>query len=567
MTNDIIRVLLVEDNPADARLIIEYFKELRETPFLVSEADCFAVALEHIADRHFDVILLDLSLPDSHGLETLHSMHAHAPNMPLIVLTGLDDDELALTAMRYGAQDFLIKGKFDIHLLNRTIRYTIERRRAQAEIKKLAYFDMLTGLPNRVLFADRLKQAIVMAERDNRDVALLFLDLDHFKNVNDSIGHAYGDRLLKISADRIQHCLRSSDTVARIGGDEFVVILPMISGAEYVSKVAGKILDTLKKPVQLEEYELYTSASIGISVYPNDGASIDDLLKNADIAMYQAKEGGRNNFQFFSRDMNAQALSRQMIESSLRQAISREEFYLVYQPQFDIGSRTIVGLEALLRWRHPQKGSIYPLQFISIAEETGMIIPIGEWVLRTACHQAKAWQDAGHPYLRMAVNISARQFKQDNFVALVQTILEESGLPPERLELELTESTIMERADRNIQALRELKNLGVTLAIDDFGTGYSSLSYLKHFPIDRLKIDRSFVRDINTDGDDAAIAEAIIVMAHSLKLEVVAEGVELEEQLDFLNNCKCDMFQGYLLSHPLSVVDTNSLLSRSSNKR
>lgn len=560
MGNDIIRVLLVEDNPADARLIREYFKELRETPFLVSDADCVAVAIDHIAERHFDVILLDLSLPDSHGLETLHSMHTHAPNMPLIVLTGLDDDELALTAMRYGAQDFLIKGKFDIHLLNRTIRYTIERKRAQAEIKKLAYYDMLTGLPNRVLFADRLKQAIVMAERDNRDVALLFLDLDHFKNVNDSIGHTYGDRLLKISADRIQHCLRNSDTVARIGGDEFVVILPLVSGAEDVSKVAGKILDTLRKPVQFEEYEIYTSASIGISMFPTDGTSVDDLLKNADIAMYQAKEGGRNNFQFFSRDMNAQALTRQLIESSMRQAISRDEFYLVYQPQFNIGSRTIVGLEALLRWQHPQKGSIYPLQFINIAEETGMIIPIGEWVLRTACRQAKIWHDAGAPWLRIAVNISARQFKQDTFVDLVRSILDESGLPPACLELELTESTIMEHASRNIQALQDLKSLGIKLSIDDFGTGYSSLSYLKHFPIDRLKIDRSFVRDISTDGDDAAIAEAIIVMAHSLKLDVVAEGVEQEEQLDFLNSRNCDMFQGYLLSHPLSVSDVGTLL-------
>lgn len=567
MNSEIFRVLLVEDNPADARLIREYLTEFSKTSFLVSEADCIAVAISHLTDRHFDVILLDLSLPDSDGLETLHRMHAHAPNMALIVLTGLDDDEMALTAMRYGAQDFLVKGKFDIQLLNRTIRYTIERKRSQAEIKKLAYYDMLTGLPNRVLFADRLKQAIVMAERDQRDVALLFLDLDNFKNINDSIGHAYGDRLLKISADRIQQCLRSSDTVARIGGDEFVVILPLATGAEDVSKVAHKILDALRKPVQFEEHEIYTSGSIGISMFPNDGASVDDLLKNADIAMYQAKEGGRNNFQFFSQSMNAQALTRQLIESSMRQAISRNEFYLVYQPQFDIGSRSIVGLEALLRWQHPQKGSIAPLQFIVIAEETGMIMPIGEWVLRTACNQAKAWHDAGSPWLRIAVNISARQFKQDSFVALVKSILDESGLPPACLELELTESAIMEQADKNIQALQELKSLGIKLSIDDFGTGYSSLSYLKHFPIDRLKIDRSFISDINNDSDDAAIAEAIIVMAHSLKLDVVAEGVEQEEQLSFLDSLNCDMFQGYLLSRPLSVPDISALLNTTGDRR
>lgn len=561
MTNDIIRVLLVEDNQADARLIKEYFGELRETPFLVSEAGSMAGAVDHVAKRHFDVILLDLSLPDSQGLETIRRMHTHAPGTALIVLGGEDDDEQALTAMRHGAQDYLVKGKFDIHLLGRVIRYTIERKRSEAEIKKLAYYDTLTGLPNRVLFSDRLKQAITMADRDKRDTALLFLDLDHFKNVNDTIGHAYGDRLLKITADRIQSCLRGSDTVARLGGDEFVVILPLVTGAEDVSKVAAKILEALNKPVRFEEHDIYSSASIGISVFPDDGTSVDELLKNADIALYQAKERGRNNFQFFSKEMNVQALTRQLLESSMRQAIARNEFYLVYQPQYDIGSRSVVGLEALLRWRHPQKGNIYPLHFIAIAEETGMIIPIGEWVLRTACCQAKAWHDAGHPWLRIAVNISARQFKQDSFADLVRSILEETGLPPRYLELELTESTIMERADRNIQALRELKNLGVTLAIDDFGTGYSSLSYLKHFPIDRLKIDRSFVRDLNTDGDDAAIAEAIIVMAHSLKLDVVAEGVELEEQLAFLHSRNCDTLQGYLMSHPLSVEDVTALLN------
>ncbi len=391
MTDDIIRVLLVEDNPADTRLLKEYFGELRETPFLVSEADCISGAIDHVAKRHFDVILLDLSLPDSHGLETIHRMHTHAPGMALIVLTGVDDDELALGAMRHGAQDYLVKGKFDIQLLSRAIRYTIERKRSEAAIKKLAYYDTLTGLPNRVLFSDRLKQAIVMAERDKRDTALLFLDLDNFKNVNDSIGHTYGDRLLKITADRIQGCLRGSDTVARIGGDEFVVILPLVTGAEDVSKVAAKILDCLNKTVRFEEHEIYSSASIGISVFPDDGATADELLKNADIALYQAKERGRNNFQFFSKEMNVQALTRQLIESSMRQAITRDEFYLVYQPQFDIGSRRVVGLEALLRWHHPQKGNIYPLHFIAIAEETGLsretlyrtLSPRGNPTLRT----------------------------------------------------------------------------------------------------------------------------------------------------------------------------------------
>jgi diguanylate cyclase (GGDEF)-like protein len=559
--SDIIRVLLIEDNPADVRLVRECFAELKDVLFLINDTNCITTAVNHVSEQHFDIILLDLSLPDSIGLETLHHMHSHAPSIPIIVLTGLDDDDLALTAMRHGAQDYLLKGQFDINLLSRVIRYTIERKRAETEIKKLAYYDTLTGLPNRVLFTDRLRQAIILADRDQRGVALMFLDLDHFKKINDSLGHAYGDRLLKITADRIQSCLRSSDTVARLGGDEFVVVLPLVSGAEDVPKVANKILDVLKQPVHFDDHDIYTSVSIGIALFPTDAESLDDLLKNADIAMYQAKERGRNNFQFFSRDMNELALSRQRIESGMRQALARQEFYLEYQPQFDIGLRTIVGVEALVRWKHPQNGRIAPTDFISIAEETGLIIPLGEWILRTACCQARKWHDIGYNWLRVAVNISARQFKQSNFVTLVSDILTETGMNPNYLELELTESTIMERADQNILALQELKNLGIKLAIDDFGTGYSSLSYLKHFPIDRLKIDRSFVRDINTDSDDAAIAEAIIVMAHSLKLNVVAEGVEQEAQLDFLHSKQCDELQGFLMSHPLSVHDVTEFLA------
>lgn len=567
MSIEIIRVMLIEDNPADARLIREYFSESSGSTFLVSNADTLGYGIEQLSQQLFDVILLDLSLPDSNGLETLHAMHSACPNTPIIVLTGLDDDEIALNAMRHGAQDYLLKGKFDLHLLNRAIRYTIERKRAEAEIKRLAYFDTLTGLPNRVLFADRLKQSIVIAERDNKIVAVFFLDLDHFKRINDSLGHAYGDRLLNICAERIQSCLRSSDTVARMGGDEFVVILPMLTSPDDIPRVAHKILDSIKEPACLDGYSIYTTASIGIAMYPADGITTDDLTKNADVAMYKAKEQGRNNFQFFSRDMNEQAISRQLLESSLRQALSNQEFQLYYQPQFDIESNGLIGFEALIRWNHPQNGFIPPLHFIPIAEETGMIIPIGEWVLQTACIQAKFWHDSGFPWLRIAVNISAKQFKQDNFTGFVRSVLKETGLLPEFLELELTESTIMEHADKNIMTLKALKDLGLTLAIDDFGTGYSSLSYLKHFPIDRIKIDRSFIHDLVTESDDAAIAEAIIAMAHSLKLHVIAEGVEQLEQLDFLHSRKCDGLQGFLLSHPLTCSGVAELLARTSPTR
>ncbi|MDR3578535.1 MAG: EAL domain-containing protein [Oryzomonas sp.] len=557
---EIIRVLLVEDNPADIRRLREYFSKVADVLFLIHDAVSIESAIQLVTDKFFDVILLDLTLPDSFGIETLRRMHNHAPDIPIIVLTGIADDTMALAAMRHGAQDYLIKGQLDINLLSRAIRYTIERKRAEAEIKKLAYYDALTGLPNRVLFSDRLKQAIVMAERDKKGLALLYLDLDRFKYINDTLGHAYGDRLLKISANRIQGCLRGSDTVARIGGDEFVVILPLLSGTEDVPKVAYKILETLRKPVQFENHTIYTSASIGIALYPKNGSTVDELLKNADISMYQAKETGRNNYQFFSEEMNEQALARQVIESSMRHAITQNEFFLVYQPLFDIASRTIIGFEALIRWRHPQHGDMLPPQFINVAEETGMIIPIGEWVLRTACRQARQWNQCRSDGLRISVNISACQFKHDSFIGIVQSALEESDLPAGCLELELSESTIMEQGDRNLLILTKLKEMGVSVAIDDFGTGYSFLSCLKHFPIDRVKIDGSFVQDITPGEDNEAIAEAIIVMAHSLKLNVVAEGVEHEKQYSFLHSRKCDELQGFLMSRPLPPEDILPLL-------
>jgi diguanylate cyclase (GGDEF)-like protein len=557
---EIIRVLLVEENPADVRLLRECFSEIEDVLFLIHNAVSIASAMQLVPEKHFDVILLDLTLPDSSGLETLRRMHSHTPDIPIIVLTGIADDRLALAALRHGAQDYLLKGQLDIKLLSRAIRYTIERKRAEVEIKKLAYYDTLTGLPNRLLFGDRLKQAIVAAERDKKGLALLYLDLDQFKYINDTLGHAYGDRLLKISADRIQGCLRGSDTVARIGGDEFVIILPLLSGTEDALKVALKILETLRKPVQFENHTIHTSASIGIALYPKNGATVDELMKNADIAMYQAKEKGRNNYQFFSEYMNEQARARQMIESNLRRAMSQNEFFLVYQPLFDIASRKIIGFEALIRWRHPQHGDMLPHQFINVAEETGMIISIGEWVLRTACRQARQWRHYSSIGLRISVNVSASQFKHDSFLGIVESVLEESGLPAGCLELELNESTIMEQGERSFHILTKLREMGVSVAIDDFGTGYSFLSRLRHLPIDRVKIDGSFVQDITPGGDNAAIAEAIIFMAHSLKLDVVAEGIEHENQFSFLHSRKCDELQGFLMCRPLPPEDIMPLL-------
>ncbi|MBI2354031.1 MAG: EAL domain-containing protein [Deltaproteobacteria bacterium] len=425
------------------------------------------------------------------------------------------------------------------------------RIRAESEIQQLINYDTLTGLPNRNLLHDRLRLAIAQAAREQHLMAVLILDLDRFKRINDTLGHRAGDKLLQAVSQRLLACVRDSDTLARLGGDEFVILLSNVAQEEGISSVAQKILAVLAEPVYVDGHEIYTTASIGIAVYPMDGEDGHVLLKHADLAMYQAKEQDRNNVQFFSREMNIKVLERMILENSMRKAIEREEFFLMYQPQVDARSGRIVGMEALLRWDHPDLGVLLPDKFIYLAEETGMIIPLGEWVIREACRQNKEWQGQGFPPLRVAVNLSGKQFSQQRLDEAVAAILMETGLEPEWLELELTESALMKNVEENIRLLCKLKEMGVSLSIDDFGTGYSSLSYLKHFPISRLKIDRSFVRDITTNPDDAAIAEIIIAMAQTLKLNVTAEGVETRAQMEFLSFHNCVEMQGYLFSRPL----------------
>jgi diguanylate cyclase (GGDEF)-like protein len=434
------------------------------------------------------------------------------------------------------------------------------RIRAESEIQQLINYDTLTGLPNRSLLHDRIKLAIAQASRDHHLVGVLFLDLDRFKGINDTLGHRVGDRLLKTVAKRLAACVRESDTLARLGGDEFVAILVGVNTAEGITTVAKKILMLISEPIYIDDQEIYTSASIGIAVYPMDGDDSHTLLKHADLAMYQAKELDRNNFQFFSRDMNIKVLERMMLENSMRKALEREEFFLVYQPQVDARTGRITGMEALLRWQHPDLGLLAPDKFIYLAEETGFIVPIGEWVLRTACRQNKVWQQQGLPRVRVAVNLSAKQFGQYHLDEMIAATLMETGLEAEWLELEITESAIMKNADQNAVILQKLKEMGVSLAIDDFGTGYSSLAYLKHFPISRLKIDRSFVRDITTNPDDAAIAEIIIAMAQTLKLSVIAEGVETRAQMELLSFNNCVEMQGYLFSRPVPSAQFAKLL-------
>lgn len=439
-----------------------------------------------------------------------------------------------------------------------------ERKTSFEQIKHLAHYDALTNLPNRSLLNERLDSAIAAAKRQNRKVAVLFLDLDRFKNVNDSLGHFAGDLLLQAVANRLKRCVRGMDTVARLGGDEFVVILSGIREPGDAAHVAQKIHEAMTEPVLIENQEIVTTPSIGISIFPEDGENHVALIKNADAAMYHAKELGRGNFQFFTENMNARAFEQLSFESDLRLALKRGEFLLHYQPQFDLVSGRIIGMEALLRWIHPQRGMIPPSSFIPVAEECGAIVAIGEWVIRTACTQNRIWQQAGLPAVPVAVNLSAIQFQKKDMAGTIRKILEETGLHPSFLELEMTERILMRDADSTIGTLRAIKDMGLLLSVDDFGTGYSSLSYLKRFPIDRLKIDQSFVQDIATSQDDAAIIRTIITMGHSLRLKVIAEGVETLEQLAFLRQEGCDEAQGYLFSRPVASEDFALILNKGS---
>jgi diguanylate cyclase (GGDEF)-like protein len=436
------------------------------------------------------------------------------------------------------------------------------RRQAEERVRHLAHYDELTGLPNRSMFNEQLARALTLARRYSKPLAVLFIDLDRFKIINDTLGHDAGDRVLTEIAERLHGCLRDSDTVGRLGGDEFVVLIEELPEPMHVAAVAQKILAAVAAPFILEAQEFHVTASIGISTYPEDSEDISTLLKNADIAMYRAKEQGKNNYQFYSAQMNVHSIERLALESNLRRALERNEFLLYYQPKIDISSGRVTGVEALIRWQQPGKALLAPGQFIPLAEETGLIVPIGEWVLKTACARCKLWQKQGLQPLRVAVNLSARQFAHESLLQDVARILTQTGLDPSFLELEITESMVMHKPEQAVALLNELKAMGIHLSIDDFGTGYSSLNYLKRFPIDSLKIDRLFIRDIPADTDDAAITRAIISMAHSLRLKVIAEGVETAEQLRFLREHGCDEMQGYHFSPPLPEEQVIGLLQQ-----
>ncbi len=426
-----------------------------------------------------------------------------------------------------------------------------------------AYYDQLTGLPNRSLLLDRLRQATAHARRQGETLGVLLLDIDRFKRINETLGHSLGDQLLSLLAKRIATCLRSSDTVARLGGDEFILLIPDIRHPDDMALVAGKILESVAEPLELEGHEVFCSCSIGIIMAPLDGDDDEVILKHADIAMYKAKDAGGNCYRFYSWYMNQQTVERLAMEANMQRGLERGDFFLHYQPQIDLRSGRVVGVEALLRWQTQEMGRISPNLFIPLAEETGFIIPLGEWVLKTACRQAVTWQLPDQPPIRVAVNLSIRQFRQKNLVAMVAETLAETGLNPHLLELELTESCFVERPDEAMAVLHELSAMGVKLSIDDFGTGYSSLAYLKLCPINHLKIAIHFVRDITTNPDDAAIAEAVIAMAHAMGICVIAEGIETPEQRMFLELKRCDLAQGFLFARPMPAESFSHLLSLS----
>ena len=705
--NNGLKVLVIEDDPNYFILLNERLSQNKDPSFELVRSKHMQSGLERLRESDIDVVLLDLTLPDSEGLNSFVSVHTAFPLVPIIILTAINDNDLAAQAIAFGAQDFLTKGSFDRQLLVKSICYAVSRNKSQAQLQKyyqenerskrvflerderfrslvsnipgavyrytlsvakewemdfisdvikdiagypadnfigknishyfekvlpqdlpllkdafekavqhgnlfavdyrvrhlngdfrwvhdrgravrdtagrvthvdgvisdttertkekerfnqLVYYDALTNLPNRELFVDRLDQAIQQARRKKETGAVLALDLDHFKRINDTLGHPIGDQLIKAVSVRLLKLLFDSDTITRISGGAFIILLSRVAKSEDAENVATKLLTAFKAPFLINEHELFTSCSIGIALFPNDGETSDILIKNADAAMHISKERGKDRYQLFSSSIANSSFERLVLESSLRRAMERKEFQLFYQPQLDLRTGKTIGAEALIRWKHPDLGFIPPMEFIPIAEETGLIHPIGEWVLKTACEQKKLWDRQGFESFRVSVNLSARQFHYANLVDMVGDTIRKSGIDPKCLDLELTESTIMDRLEETTLTLKRLKNMGARISIDDFGTGYSSLMYLKTFPIDCVKIDKSFVNDVTTDPDDQAITHAIISMAHSLHLEVVAEGVETKEQLELLKSQSCDVIQGYLFSKPIPVDDVSPFL-------
>lgn len=564
-----IRVLLVEDDPLHSKRIREMLEGSDEAAFVIEQALEVEGALGMLQDGRYHVMLLDLSLPEGDGLDVLARAQVAATAVPIVAMGESDDDSLAIQAVRLGAQDCLPKERVEPRRLVRALRHAVERHRLLSELQLarhrehyVATHDALTGLPNRFHLQDHLRRMLAFAERNGRPLAVLFLDLDRFKTINDSLGHPVGDELLRALVERLCPVIRRSDVMARLGGDEFVIAVQHADSEQAPTRVAEAILERVTKPFRLPSGEHWIGVSIGIAVYPRDGVDVDALIRNADTAMYQVKAAGGNGYRFYDDAMNASVARRLTLERGLRRALATDELKLHYQPRLDLRTGRVVSAEALLRWTSPELGVIAPTEIIPIAEETGLIQNVGRWALATACAEARSWDEQGGEKLGVSVNVSAHELRNEEILRAVKSALWESGLEAGRLELEITETALMRDERTAVAVLTELKRMGVRVSLDDFGTGFSSLSLLKSTPVDVLKIDRSFVRDLQNDGDDDAIVGAILAIAGQLKLEVVAEGVETQRQRDLLRNRGCHEMQGFYFAKALPPAEFVALLAR-----
>jgi diguanylate cyclase (GGDEF)-like protein len=557
-------ILIIDDDAPIRQLLIEVLKN----SYACCQAESAEQALDALETDNFDLVISDIRMGGMSGLELVPLVHSTAPDCVVLMISGQNTIETAIQAMRAGAFDYITK-PLEIPLVESAVHRAMthhtlleDKRRHEnhleelvqsrtAEIERLAHFDSLTDLPNRLLFTDRLAQALKLPQADDQKLGTLLLRLDRFKSINDTLGHIIGDRLLRDFAERIRNSITEESTLARFESDEFALLIPNVKGSGNILNSLGRIRDLLGAPFILDEHKIYITVTAGISLSPTDGENAQELLKNAGVALSRAMGRGGNNYQFYRSDMNARALARLTLEAELRRALENGELTLHYQPQVELNPQRVIGAEALARWQHPKRGWLPASEFIPLAETTGLITPLGKWAMREACRQTACWQQAGADDLRIAVNVAASQFQQEDFVKMVADILAETSLAPSSLELEITETSIMQNPEQVITILTELKELGVSIAIDDFGIGYSSLMYLKRFPIDRLKIDRMFVSDSTTDPDDAALVMTIITLAHNLRLNVMAEGVETAEQLKFLRLLKCDEGQGYFFAKPV----------------
>ncbi len=553
--HEVREVLLVEDNRIDAQLIRRLLRRVSTSYYRITHVRTLNDAVLSADELAPDVILADLNLPDSRGTDTVASLQTAYPDIPLIIVSAWEDEAVSLRSVKAGAQDYLVKGHIDGANLHRVIRYAIERKRTELELVRLAQFDQLTGLPNRTLLRERVNHALARAMRSGTGVATLILDMDRFKEINDMLGHEVGDKLLIKAAKRIRANVRDQDTVARLGGDEFAVILEGVSEAKEVLPVIERIVDSLREVTTVDGHEVNTSTSIGIAMYPENGNNLSELLRAADLAMYQAKSSGRACYQFFADAMQEEAQSRRALEWALRHAVEANEFQLVYQPQVCLRTGGVIGVEALIRWMHPTRGLLTPYHFIGALEEFGLINEVGEWVLQTACEQMRQWHALDLHPMRISVNVSAQQFEDPLLIDKVRSALAATELSPDFLELELTESCLMSDPAQAGALLREIRDVGVRIAIDDFGTGYSSLTYLNEFPLNALKIDKSFVQSVESNDRGGPISKMIIGLGQNLGLEVIAEGVETAGQLAYMQEHGCDVAQGYLYAHPESPED------------